>query len=208
MTERLRWGNAALTVEIGWAHDVAPHLTGLRVGTTDLELPPGRPLVEVLTVRDGHAPATDRLVQTAVGRRARYVDHRESVVAGGRELVLSVADPVSGLRAELLLELPLRFAREFNVDLEIEKIDEERDVAIARLSPTGRVRFGPVLIGAGAVSRFRFLVRPEDPSQRGRIIARQLWGKSEVGRVTWVLAPGVRDRKKLAADGDPIGALD
>ena len=132
------------------------------------------------------------------------------VVAGApdeaREFAVELLSRVPG-KAELLLELPLRFAREFNVDLEIEKIDEERDVAIARLSPTGRVRFGPGLIGAGAVSRFRFLVRPEDPSQRGRIMARQLWGKSEVGRVTWILAPGVRDRKKLAADGDPIGAL-
>ena len=105
MTERLRWGNGALMVDIAWSDDAAPHLAGVRVGAIDLELPAGRPLVEVLTARDGHAPATDRLVQTVVGRRARHLNHRESVVPGGRELVLTVADPLSGLRAELLLEL-------------------------------------------------------------------------------------------------------
>jgi alpha-galactosidase len=103
--ERLHWGNEAMAVEIGWSEDEAPHLTSVRAGGVDLELPAGRPLVEVLTVADGHSPGTDRLVRTAVGRRARYVDHREVQVDGGRELVLSVADPVSGLRAEVRLEL-------------------------------------------------------------------------------------------------------
>jgi hypothetical protein len=39
------------------------------------------------------------------------------------------------------------------------------------------------------------------------VIARQLYRREEVGRVTWLLAPGVRDRFKLAQQGDPIGAL-
>jgi alpha-galactosidase len=103
--ERLRWGNEALSVEVGWSQDEAPHLTAVRAGAVVLELPAGRPLVEVLTVRDGHAPGTDRLTRTAVGLRARCTGHREVQVDGGQELVLSVADPGSGLRADLVLEL-------------------------------------------------------------------------------------------------------
>jgi hypothetical protein len=109
--------------------------------------------------------------------------------------------------AEVLLELPLRFARDFKADLQIEKVDEKKDLAIARLASVGRVRFGPALLSAGAVNQLRFLIRPGNPAQRGRMMARQLFGDDEVGRVSWILAPGVRDRMKLAAEGDPVGAL-
>ncbi|WP_327085608.1 S8 family serine peptidase [Nonomuraea sp. NBC_01738] len=109
--------------------------------------------------------------------------------------------------ADVLLEVPLRFARDFRADLQIERVDEKRDLAIARLAAAGRVRFGPGLIGAGAVNRLRFLVRLNDLGQSGRIVARQLSGDDEVGRVSWVLAPGVRDRMQMAKKGDPIGAL-
>ena len=132
------------------------------------------------------------------------------VVAGApdeaREFAVELVSRVPG-DAEVLLELPLRFARDFRADLQIEKVDEKKDLAIARLAPGGRVGFGPALIGAGAVSQLRFLVRLANPDLRGRIIARQLSGKDEVGRVSWILAPGVRDRMKLAAEGNPVGAL-
>ncbi|MGH4026866.1 MAG: S8 family peptidase [Pseudonocardiaceae bacterium] len=132
------------------------------------------------------------------------------VVAGApdeaREFAIELVNRVPG-DADVLLELPLRFARDFKADLQIEKVDEKKDLAIARLASGGRVRFGPALIGAGAVNQLRFLVRLADPDQRGRIMARQLSGKDEVGRVSWILAPGVRDRMKLAAEGNPIGAL-
>jgi hypothetical protein len=109
--------------------------------------------------------------------------------------------------AEVLLELPLRFARDFVADLQIEKVDEKNDLAVARLAAVGRVRFGPAVLSAGAVIQLRLLIRPTNHDQRGRIMARQLFGDDEVGRVSWILAPGVRDRMKLAAEGDPIGAL-
>ncbi len=105
MSEQLRWGHEALSVEVGWSDEQAPHLAAIRAGEVDLELPPGRPLVELLTVADGHSPGTDRLVRTAVGLRARYAGHREVEVDGGRELVVTVADPGSGIRADLVLEL-------------------------------------------------------------------------------------------------------
>jgi hypothetical protein len=38
-------------------------------------------------------------------------------------------------------------------------------------------------------------------------MARQLSRNDEVGRVSWILAPGVRNRMKRAAEGDPVGAL-
>ena len=105
MGERLRWGNAVVSVELGWSDDDAPGLTAIRTDEVDLELAAPRPLVEVLTVADGHSTSTDRLVQTLVGRRARYAGHRESVVDGGQELVVTVVDPVTGLRAEVVLEV-------------------------------------------------------------------------------------------------------
>ena len=103
--ERLRWGSTAMTVEVGWSDDRPPGLVAVRAGDVDLELPVGRPLVEVLTARDGHEVSTDRLVQTVVGRRSRYAGHREVAVEGGQELVITVADPGTGLRAEVVLEL-------------------------------------------------------------------------------------------------------
>ena len=104
-SERVRWGNEALSVELRWSAGSPPGLTSIRTDGVDLRLPAGRSLVEVLTVRDGHAAATGRLVQTAVGRRARYVGHREVAVGGGQQLVLTAADPDTGLRADVTLEL-------------------------------------------------------------------------------------------------------
>ena len=103
--------------------------------------------------------------------------------------------------------MPLRFARDFRADLKIEKVDERKNVAVARLAAGGRVRLGPALVGAGAANRLRLLVRLADTGRRGRIIARQLFGEDEVGRVSWILAPGVRGRMELAGKGDPVGAL-
>jgi hypothetical protein len=132
------------------------------------------------------------------------------VVAGApdeaREFVVELATRVSA-DAEVLLELPLRFARDFNADLNIETVDEKRDVAVARLAPGGRLRLGPGLINAGAVYQMRLLIKLADAADRGRVIARQLYQGDEVGRVTWLLVPGVRDRFELAKQGDPIGAL-
>ncbi len=92
------------------------------------------------------------------------------VVAGApdeaREFAVELISRLPG-DAEVLLELPLRFARDFKADLRIVRVDERRDLAVARLAPGGRVRFGPALIGAGAVSRLRLLVRLADPGQRG-----------------------------------------
>lgn len=132
------------------------------------------------------------------------------VVAGApdepREFVVELTSRVSR-DAEVLLEVPLRFIREFQADLKIESVDEKRDVATARLAPGSRVRFGPGLLNARAVHPMRLLVRLADPADRCRMTARQLFEDREVGRVTWTLAPGVRERMKRAAEGDPIGAL-
>lgn len=135
------------------------------------------------------------------------------VVAGApdepRPFVIELATRVPG-DAEVLLELPLRFVREFNADLKIQSVDEVRDLAVAQLPSGGRVRFGPARIGVGTIYSMRLLVKLAKPDEtRGRMIARQLLEPNEeVGRVTWMLAPGVRDRFAAAMRGDPIGALD
>jgi serine protease len=132
------------------------------------------------------------------------------VVAGApdetREFVVELMTRLSG-DAEVLLELPLRVARDFRADLKIETVDEKRDLAVARLAPGGRTSLGPAMINAGAVHPLRMLIKLTDPDARGRVIARQLYRGEEVGRVTWLLAPGVHGRFKLAQQGDPIGAL-
>ena len=82
-------------------------------------------------------------------------------------------------------------------------------IGTVRNQSTGRrvVRLDYEAYDAMAVHQMRLLLRLADAEDRGRVIARQLYEGEEVGRVTWLLAPGVRDRFKLATQGDPIGAL-
>ncbi|SER32597.1 alpha-galactosidase [Microlunatus flavus] len=103
--ERLRFGSTAMAVTIAWSEDEAPRLAGVEADGVALELPPGRPLLEVVTVADGRAASSGRLVGTTVGGRARHVEHRETHDGRRTELVLTVADPVTGLRGEVVLTL-------------------------------------------------------------------------------------------------------
>lgn len=105
MADRVRWGDRELSLVIAWDAQTAPSLIAARAGDVCLEFPDPRPLVEVLTVAEGHAQANDRLVRTEVGSRVRYVRHHEADDERGKTLVIEVADPLSGLAGELELRL-------------------------------------------------------------------------------------------------------
>lgn len=76
----IRWGHDALLVELAAEPDGPLQV---RRWTTDEQLlAPGQPAVEVLTVRDGRARASQRLVGTAVGARLRLVGHESAVEPG------------------------------------------------------------------------------------------------------------------------------
>ena len=106
MADQVQWGDRELSLVISWDTHAAPSLTAVAVHDVTLVFPDARPLLELLTVADGHAQANDRLISTEVGGRARYVTHRESSDEHGKALVIEVADPISGLTGEIELLLP------------------------------------------------------------------------------------------------------
>src|SRR5665647_3059100 len=106
MADQVQWGDRELSLVISWDTHAAPSLTAVAVHDVKLVFPDARPLLEVLTVADGHAQANARLISTEVGGRARYVTHRESSDEHGKALVIEVADPISGLTGEIELLLP------------------------------------------------------------------------------------------------------
>lgn len=107
--------------------------------------------------------------------------------------------------AELLLDLPLRFLRDFRAQLRLVSVDERRDRAVAQLPAHGRVRFGPALMAQGARYDMRLLARvnSKDRDAVFQVEARQLFeGKEEVGRLTWHFDPCAKARR---AQQDRIG---
>jgi len=99
MTELLRWGDSALTLEIEWADQQAPALAAVELSGRRIVMPSGLPLLEVVTVGHGHQVPNSRLVHSAIGMRARYV----SAVATDARLAIVVADAETGLEAEIEL---------------------------------------------------------------------------------------------------------
>ena len=73
--------------------------------------------------------------------------------------------------AEVLLELPLQFLRNFEAQLDIVEINEGAARATARLPASARLRFGPALMGAKERHEMRFQVRlnSKDPDAVYRI---------------------------------------
>lgn len=105
MTNCLRWGNESLTIDFAWSADSAPRIAAVTRGPLHLEMPEGLPLVELLTVSNGHSLASDRLVHTLIGHEARYVSHRELVTVRGASLSITVQHPATLLELEIRLEL-------------------------------------------------------------------------------------------------------
>lgn len=103
--------------------------------------------------------------------------------------------------ADVLWELPLRFLRDFDAQVELVDVDDRKDRGVAILPPIGHVRFGPAMIGAAARYDMLFRVRSNSEDRRTAfpIVARQLYrGEEEVGRLTWRLDPQVRQRHRDA----------
>jgi len=105
MTDRLSWGNGTLTLELEWSADAAPRIAAVLASGIRLDMPSGLPLVEVLTVANGHSLANDRLVHTEIGHQSRYAGHEERLTDGGRELRIRTMHSPTGLSMELRLEL-------------------------------------------------------------------------------------------------------
>jgi alpha-galactosidase len=83
----IRWGHEALLVELAAEPDAPLEVRRWSASA----LPSGQPAVEILTVRDGRAKASQRLVHTAVGRQLRLVGHESSQAGGQHRLVVHLA---------------------------------------------------------------------------------------------------------------------
>lgn len=107
--------------------------------------------------------------------------------------------------SKVLLDLPLRFLRDLDANLNIVKIDERRRRAIAQLPSGGRVVLGQGNIPAKARYDMTLQVALPDgvSGNIGRVDVRQLYkNEEEVGRVTWLFQDRrIRDEldKKLGA---------
>jgi alpha-galactosidase len=105
MTQRLYWGNKRFDLEFETPRGEAPWLAAVATGDTRLEMPPGLPLVEVLTPASGRALASGRLVHTVLGEALRLQRHEAGVDETGSWLHLYLAAP-EGLQARLELKAP------------------------------------------------------------------------------------------------------
>ncbi len=104
MNNRLTWGHSSLLLDIEWSADGAPWLAGV-TGRDGVHRPigAGLPLVDVLTVGEGHSSASSRLVHTVVGSELRYVGHDVTEQDGVHRLELRMLSQPS--EVEVVLEL-------------------------------------------------------------------------------------------------------
>jgi len=106
MTDLLRWGGDALSVDLSWSAESAPRLAGARATGVELSMPEGLPLVEILAVGFGHRLASDRLVHSLIGAESRYLRHELTESATGSTLALTSLDPGSHLETVVTLSQP------------------------------------------------------------------------------------------------------
>lgn len=93
--------------------------------------------------------------------------------------------------ARLFLEAPLLFLELAQAMTPYVKIDHKAGVGRLPLAPAGRFAFADMDFPAKARFKLRLLVEiPKKLRDRTyRLAARQMHGKEELGRVTWLLAP-------------------
>jgi alpha-galactosidase len=104
MSNRLAWGHSSLHLEFEWSAERAPSLrsiAGRGENVHRIEQP--LPVVEVLTVSDGHSSASARLIRTVVGADLRYVRHEVSKIDGSNKLTIHLAAAARGIEAILSL---------------------------------------------------------------------------------------------------------
>jgi alpha-galactosidase len=104
MSNRLTWGHSSLQLEFEWSDDSAVALSTVTTrGEARLFIAKGLPLVEVLTVAEGHSSASSRLVHTVAGEQLRYVSHDASERSGLHRLDLRLARSNPALEVVLTL---------------------------------------------------------------------------------------------------------
>ena len=107
MVTNFTWGNDRLNLTVDVVDSGFAYLAAVQAGDVWLTLPNGLPLVDLVTVAQGHRPASDRLVHSSVGSSLRYRSHHVDVGASGSpRLVVDLSDQVSGISATLALVAP------------------------------------------------------------------------------------------------------
>jgi alpha-galactosidase len=161
----LSFGHDALTVEVRQDSAGAPYLAALAFGGKKIEMEPGQPLVEILTVEDGRFHPSERLGLTSVGRRLRHVSHEVQDGPAGAEARLGMADPESGLEVELRLSSPAGTAA-LSAVASVRNAGAERRTLLAVTTLSTRIGSGPAEgfdLAAGAndwLGENRWSVRP------------------------------------------------
>lgn len=105
----LRWGHAALELEIGVAEDEAPRITRLGApGESGVQHGPQvlMPLIEVTAIGHGRYWSGTRLDRTPIGERLRYRGHRAGRDGLWHTLSVDLHDPESGLAVEVVFRSP------------------------------------------------------------------------------------------------------
>jgi alpha-galactosidase len=99
----LGWRDDALDFRIEVGEDGMARITRLSVPVaTDAEHDDASlPLLDVVLAGEGKAWSGGRYCESAAGGRFRYLGHEERATSPWRELRVDLADPVSGLRAEV-----------------------------------------------------------------------------------------------------------
>ncbi|MFD5403046.1 alpha-galactosidase [Streptomyces griseorubiginosus] len=105
----LRWGHQALEVEVCVGEDGVPRLT--RIGLPGGTPPEPRtwaplPLAEVTAAGHGRNWSGGRLIDTSLGSRMRYRDHRIGHDGDWHVLTVELHDPETGLVAEVTYRSP------------------------------------------------------------------------------------------------------
>ncbi|GAB15878.1 hypothetical protein ARGLB_094_00130 [Arthrobacter globiformis NBRC 12137] len=142
----LSFGHDALKVEIRQDPAGAPYLAALAFDGNKVEMLPGQPLVEILTVEEGRYHPSERLGLSSVGRRLRHVAHEVQEGPRGVEARLAMADAESGLEVELRLSSPAGTAA-LNAVASVSNAGAERQTLLAVTTLSAR-------IGTGSAEKF------------------------------------------------------
>lgn len=98
--------------------------------------------------------------------------------------------------ARLVLEAPVNFLELAQALSPFVKIDSKKQVGRVPLPAWGRFAFADMAFPAKVRYRMRLLAHVPEPARKQscRVSVRQMHGKDELGRVTWLLVPGARSR--------------
>ena len=101
MSEHFSWIHKDHGITIDCTPGRVPRVSELMVEGRTLALGAPVPLVEVVTVKAGHAPASARLTHTTAGASGVFAGSRIDTSGARESLILDVDLPAAGLRAEV-----------------------------------------------------------------------------------------------------------